>query len=338
VIAFALLCWTGYVVHIAQAWDEFLTDMWAQLRFKALVSLSEGGFRKRIMERPFLFAFAILAAAQYPAWKLRVPVRPLSVLAAAFLGQTLVAAGWLYEVYAGMAALVASLVALEVFVVWASRAWPRAAFAPHVVLSTALVVANFAFVVQSEFVNRSLARATVVRPTLEPSYLTEEDGAVVRAYIRANTPMHGKLVVQFIPDADALLYADLRGPHVSFVQQTFYEGRFDLVIAHESVWFPKWIRDLQIMKLFAMQGRQPRAEMLRFRDGTERWVAFDWRGLPRAAPVTPEILRAMAAQGHTTSPAMSVLEGKPVPPESASAAPAASGPGAAPAAASAAPR
>jgi hypothetical protein len=288
VLSGAAVFWVLYAVHVLFAWEHFVTDMWSQLRFKALVSIAGGGILKRVTERPFLFALVLLVGAQYHARKLRVPVGALSALSAAFLVQMLTAAGWLYEVYAGIAALIASVVALEVATTWALERWKGRGAWVGWALAGLVVAANAKIVVRSEYVNRSLERATVTRPTLDPPYMQDVDRDAVRRYLRSITPKVGKVVVQFVPDADALLFEDLRGPHLAFVMQTFFEHSFDVVIAHESVWYPKWIREIQLLKMFIMQGREPtKVDALVQRDNAERWVAFEWFGLPRMVPPVP---------------------------------------------------
>src|SRR5205085_928008 len=99
---------------------------------------------------------------------------------------------------------------------------------------------------KNPFLERSLDRATVLRKSLLPEYVTAADIAAVERYLTSITPPAGKppLTVQFLPDAEALLYEKLRRPTLKYVQQTFYEHRYDVLLVHDSVWFPPFVRNL----------------------------------------------------------------------------------------------
>jgi hypothetical protein len=117
-----------------------------------------------------------------------------------------------------------------------------------------------------------------MRKSLAPEYDTPVDRAAVRTYLKSITPPPGgrPIAVQFLPDAEALLYEDLRGPTLKYVQQTFYEYGYDVMVFHDSAWFPRYVRDLELIKLVYVKGGAHVDRVLYERDGTERWTAYTW--------------------------------------------------------------
>ena len=93
--------------------------------------------------------------------------------------------------------------------------------------------------------------------------------------------------VQFLPDADALLFEDIRSPSVGFVQQTYYESKPDVFILHRSPWFPPVIYELELMGFILRSGvlveLEEWPEIVRG-DSESRWTVIrkrhgkiDWR-------------------------------------------------------------
>jgi len=282
VIVLGVAAGLAYAAYAGSHWQSFVADIGAQLRFKHFVSTESGGLLSRVGEPAVLVPFAALALAAWGARRFAVPgVSALLALGATLYAQTSVAAGWCYEVYPAFAAFLSFVAFLEVGVhAFARRSLSRA---PRTALSVAapvlLTVLSFLVVARSPFINRSLERAVVERPGRDPEYLTTHDRLLVEGFLRALRPAQGTLVVMFVPDADALEFESLRGPSLRFAQQTFYESRPHMVIAHTSVWFPSWIRDLMLIKMYFMLGKHPREIVLGERDGTERIVVYDWRGV-----------------------------------------------------------
>jgi hypothetical protein len=280
VIGAAVLAWALYAFHVSQHWAAFVRDIGAQILFKRYVSAADGGAMARITE-PVVWGSALaLLVALVCARRARTTVGALGAFAGALLVQTVTAAGWLYEVYPAMAVLVASVVALESVLEMARLSpWPpQTRIGVSVAVALLLVAFDASAYLHNAFLERSLERATVIRKSLEPAYDLPADRDVIRRYLTSITPPPGSrpLAVQFLPDAEALLYEDLRGPTLKYVQQTFYEHRYDVVLLHDSAWFPPFVRDLELIKLVYAKAGVHADKVLYERDGTERWTTYQW--------------------------------------------------------------
>jgi hypothetical protein len=280
VLAAAAVAWLIYALHVSQHWEAFLRDMVAQLRFKQYVSASEGGQLGRLKE-PVVWGSALaLVAAKAFARQSGRPLGALGALGAALLVQTVTAAGWLYEVYPAFGVLVSSVVAVDAFfsegeaVSWIRRR----RMAASVVAVLVLVAFDAGAFLHNAFLERSLERAVVRRKSLSPAYVTNADEAAVRIYLESITPLEGAppLAVQFLPDAEALMFEKLRRQNFRYVQQTFYEHRYDVLLVHESAWFPPFVRDLELIKLLFAKGGEYETRTIYERDGTERWTSYRW--------------------------------------------------------------
>jgi hypothetical protein len=273
------LAWALYAFHASQHWHDFLRDMDAQLRFKQLVSTADGGSLGRLVQ-PVLWGSALaLGAAIAIARRTKEPVGMLGALLATLLVQTAVAAGWLYDVYPAFAVLVAAAVASDAAFRFASTLHVATPQRAEAVLALLLVAGDGLAYRHNAFLEHSLDRATVLRPSLAPEYITARDRAAVERYLTSITPPEGAppLSVQFLPDAEALLYEKLRGPTLRYVQQTFYEHRYDLIVLHDSVWFPPFVRDLELVKLVYRKGGDVETSVIWERDGTEKWTVYRWK-------------------------------------------------------------
>jgi hypothetical protein len=280
-IGAAIASWALYGLHVTRNFRSFARDMEAQLRFKEFVSSDNGGPLGRALEPVVWVPALVLAAALVLHRRRGRRAGAMAVLGAALLVQTVVTAGWLYEVYAAFAVLVVSAYAVDTGAApELSPATLKTARGATAAASLLGLVAFDATVFDHDaFLRRSLERATVTRRSLAPEYLTDRDRSAVVGYLASVVPRNGgrPLAVQFLPDAEALVYERLRGPKLRFVQQTFYDHPYDLVLLHDSAWFPPFVRDLELLKLvFPMAGKCD-TTVIRERDGTERWVVYRWR-------------------------------------------------------------
>jgi hypothetical protein len=280
VLVLAVVAWLLYAFHVSQHWPAFLRDMVAQLKFKQYVSASEGGALGRL-EEPVVWGSAVaLIAAKAFARRSGKPLGALGALGVALLVQTVTAAGWLYEVYPAFVVLVSSVVALDAFFSGAERLpWTGRARVGASVAAIAIVVAfDASAYLGSAFLERSLDRAVVRRKSLSPAYVSDNDRTAVTRYLRSLIPPDGvpPVAVQFLPDAEALLFERLRTPSFLYVQQTFYEHRYDVLLVHDSVWFPPFVHDLELIKLLFAKGGEYETTVIYERDGTERWTAYRW--------------------------------------------------------------
>jgi hypothetical protein len=274
-VAFA---WVAYGVYVHAHFQGFLDDMRAQLRFKEFTSLSDGGPAARAQLSIVVVPTLLLVVAVIFAQGLHTATGALATLSAVFFAQTVLTAGWLYEVYAAYAVLLATTVVVES----AAAAFERTSLGPVsrrialvVACATAAVFGHWA--VRAPFVERAFVQSAIFRPTLAPEYFTNGDYEAVANYLTLLEGKEGPISVQVIPDGEALLFERLRSNRLSFVQQTFYESRFDVAIVHESVWFPKFVHDLEVLHVLWLHAEPPETVPLRSRDGTERILAYRWR-------------------------------------------------------------
>lgn len=273
------LFWVAYAFHVAQHWADFVRDMGAQLRFKQLVSSADGGMLGRLKE-PIVWGsalvFVVSAARARGAREGLFAPRALLVT---LLFQSVVAAGWLYDVYPAFAVLLAAAAAAETVFAASARLELTGRRVAIVAGATVLLVAVAALAYRhNAFLERSLDRATVLRDTLSPTYITRGDRGAVEHYLASITPPAGSrpLSVQFVPDAEALLYEKLRGPTLKYVQQTFYEHHYDVLVLHDSIWFPPYVRNLELLKLIYGRGEKVDEELIHRRGVTEKWTAYRW--------------------------------------------------------------
>ena len=280
VLGAALLAWVLYGLHISEHWAHFVRDMDAQIRFKQYVSGSDGGTVGRLAQ-PVVWGSALsLVVAFVCVRRARHRVSAAFVFAAALLLQTALAAGWLYEVYPAFAILVSSVVLSDALfaLLAASSLSPGRRTGVRTALALLFIAVDAAAFQHNAFLERSLERATVLRKSFSPAYVTAGDRAAVERYLASIVPPAGSapLAVQFLPDAEALLYEKLRGPTLRYVQQTFYEHRYDVLVVHDSVWFPPFVRNLELIKLVYAKGGAPDTRVIYERDGTEQWTAYRW--------------------------------------------------------------
>jgi hypothetical protein len=182
-------------------------------------------------------------------------------------------------VYPAFAVLVTSVVSADAaFAFIAAKVPGRARL--RAVAGTALaffVVVAFAYR-HNRFLERSLENSTVLRGSLAPEYFVAADREAIERYLESLVPPDASrpLSVQFLPDADALLFEKERRPRLDYVQQTFYEHRYDVLLVHESAWFPPFVRNLELIKLLWAKGGAYETRVVYERDGSERWTAYSW--------------------------------------------------------------
>jgi hypothetical protein len=280
IVVAAAIAWAAYAFHVAHHWADFVHDMDAQLRFKRLVSAEDGGMLARVKEPVVwgsLLGFVVSAARARGGADGAFSPRALLVT---LLFQTLVAAGWLYDVYPAFAVLVATIAAADAaFATCETLLSARRRVVAIAAVAVVFVAVDAVVYRHNAFLERSLENATVLRKTLSPAYVTPADRAEVERYLTSITPPSGArpLSVQFLPDADALLYEKLRGPTLRYVQQTFYEHHYDVLVFHDSVWFPPYVRNLELLKLVYARRQKSDMQIIHQRDGTEKWTAYHWR-------------------------------------------------------------
>jgi len=282
VVAFAAagLFWLLYAVHLLRNRAAFMEDMTAQFRWKQAEAALNGTLSTRATD-PFLLALlAVLALAYVGARYGRVSVGGLAAFALAFFAISAVAVGWLYDVYAAFAALLVAMLVLEVAIAFAERFAPKWSVALSV--AAALTIGGGSqFVTRHPYLMRSVTRATTATTLPGSGYISDAEHAYVAAFIEKAIRKDGPVVVQFLPDADSLLFCEMRSPSVKLLQQTYFSTNPDVYILHDSPWFPPFLRDVELAD-FAMRNRVNRPigdwDLVAYSSRGGRWIAVQHDG------------------------------------------------------------
>jgi hypothetical protein len=288
VAAMVATSWLAYAGYIVRQWDDFLLDMSTQVAWKQAESALTGGVEERLTR---LASAALVVAWLGVALGARRLARAslfdprgrdwslvcIMALAGGFVWQTLVTVGWMYDVYAAFAYALVIVVVIELSLrasTSLARGWVRAgavavAFAGGVL--TSFLLAN------SEFLMRSVVSTTVIAPASRPRYYEPSDRRRLIPFLRRLARSNRPVTVQFVPEADALLYADARDGRLKFLQPTRYDGTADVYVFHDSVWIPPKVKELNIVRMAFQQGIPiPVAKwgVIHRRDGTESWRIY----------------------------------------------------------------
>jgi hypothetical protein len=278
-----VLAWGLYVVHIVPQLGVFYDDMSIQMKFKSYVSLGNGGALSRLVEPLNLASLAGTTLALVARPFLGIRVEALAALAFATLLSSVLTEGWLYDVYAAFGALLASVLVLESVVARVAKAdrTRAGALAKRALLVFVVVVLDAKVVALDPFIMRSVLSSTVQAWNADPKYLSADEHARVTAFLAGIAAENRRTKVQFVPDADALLFESSRTSSLGFVQRTFYASKSDVVVLHRSPWFPPAIRDLELLDIEVRNGivlpRNEWREIARGSSGT-LWTAI--RKLP----------------------------------------------------------
>jgi hypothetical protein len=266
-------------VYAALHFDAFVGDIKHQLEWKSVQSTLEGGLWIRV-SHPFVIAAVALLGLSI--WVLRKDrgARPLFFLTGALVVQMALTVGWLYELYSIFGLMLVAVLTVEAAVhLAASRSSPARPWAWAERTFAAVVAAVlFAWLVFPDpYLARSFTSATVIRYPFTPRYITPEDRSAVERYLRAIDRGKRRLVVQFLPEADALFFAHARSPTLGLLQQTHYEGTADIYIYHDSVWLTPFVRETNALRVGLQQGVAtpiPLWPVLQRRDSTEIWRVY----------------------------------------------------------------
>lgn len=250
--AVVLLLWLLYALHLQRHWPAFVEDMRTQMQWKQAEAALNGTAWSRLAHPFRIAAFVSWLATLVAALWLRVRVGALLSLALPLFVGSGIAVGWLYEVYAGLGVLLMGIAAHEITAVLCLRLRPRAAYAAWA--TSSLLFAGFAqWAMQQPFLTASVQRATMGSGN-GVLYCTRAEHDLVETFIRGAVRKDRPIVVQFLPDADSLLFNEMRSPSVHFLQQTYFSTRPDVYILHDTPWFPQFLRDIELAD-FAIRNR-----------------------------------------------------------------------------------
>lgn len=280
-IVAAVLAWAAYGIYVGVHFADFKAHMSHQLWWKGIQAKFDGGYWGRLKENGVLVPAVLLVISAIVARRREVLV--LVALAFPLLLQAVVTVGWMYDVYIAFLYVVAAMALAEALLSVTPERWKKGwrLLAGVGVIGVAVSLAQAHFLNRTEFVNRSVRHSIVLRIPLEPPYFTEDDHRAVSAYLADLKGHEEPLVVQFLPDADALLYADQRRPGLRFSHPHFHESKSDVYVFHESVWVPKAVRDNALLRLFARHHVPDPVERWQYIHGrgqTERWVVWERPG------------------------------------------------------------
>jgi hypothetical protein len=281
-----VLAWASYFTYAALHAESWLEDMGGQLRWKQAESALAGGLGRVLRFEALLLMAGWFGAFRLGARRLAVSSRgaarghtsqaTLLALSGSFVVQTLVTTGWLYDLYAAFAFAVLLCISLELFAERTEALEPsgrrRAAWAAATAGAALLALG----VPRLPSFTRSVAVAAVSAPGAAP-YVTHEDLVSMRWALKQLAAWHGPLVIQFLPEADALLFADLRSERIRFLQQTHYDALPDLYVHHTSVWIPEVAGKMVAARVAFQHGvRMPISKwpLVRARGATERWQVY----------------------------------------------------------------
>lgn len=246
-----VLC-LGYAFHLSRHWAEFIEDMTTQIHWKQTEAALNGTALSRLLEPFRVVVCAILAVVFGVGVRYGARVGAFCGLALPLLIGSGVAVGWLYEVYAALGTLLVCMAALELASVLGARLDQKAGIAVTVGATAALGAGVF-WLRTHAFLMASVQRATLPSRS-GATYCTSAERQQVEAYIRRAVRGDRPIVVQFLPDADSLLFNEMRSSSIRFLQQTYFSTRPDVYILHDSPWFPQFLRDIELAD-FAIRNR-----------------------------------------------------------------------------------
>jgi len=277
--AAVLVLWLVYAFHLSRHWAAVVEDMTTQITWKQTEAALNGTAMSRLLE-PFRIAIcASLAVVLGLGMHFGARVGAFCALALPLLIGSGVAVGWLYEVYAALGTLLVGMAALELAAVLSARLENKARIAATVAAAAVLGAAAWRLG-KHPFLTASVQRATIPsRP--DALYCSTGERRQIEAFIRHAVRKDGPTVIQFLPDADSLLFHDMRSSSVQFLQQTYFATRPDVYVLHDSPWFPQFLRDIELAD-FAIRNsvnlRLPDWPVIAKTNAGSQWLAVQHEG------------------------------------------------------------
>ena len=290
-IGLVLIAWLLYLAYVCVQWEAFANDMGWQLRWKAYVSGNMKAVLSRVKWPAAAIPGALIVGGLIYSTRATLPALFLLVYATPILLLSVTHVGWPYDIYPAFMYLLVSVALLEVgthHIAGALRL-ESAASRRTLALVGCLIIAGFDY---WAFRNERLLSHTPERSTVRlegPSdvpYFARSDDEAIRQFL-GSLESSGPVSVVFFPWAEALLFHDMEGESLRFMQPTFHEGHADVQVFHQSRHIPAWVVDIMLRQVTSQQGISRELgqwEVIHSRDETEVWRYNRRADASRAAP------------------------------------------------------
>jgi hypothetical protein len=274
----AISSWAVYTAHVAGQWSAFLTDLEQQYVWKRAELAMGGGPWQRLTQPSVLTVSVGLTLGWAGALRFARHTLSIAAIASGLLVQVVLTTGWLYDLYGALLYLLVAILIGEVASSVAGHGHraqkPSLRLAVVLAVSSVLAAGMFLAVTRDSFANHSAEYASVRAPSQSAGYFDAGDRALVA---RTLQNLEKPMTVQFLPDADSLLFHDLRGAELAITQATFHDRLADVYVFHDSVWLHPTVRNLMQARLAMWQGISAPIDawqVLAKRAGTDRWLLY----------------------------------------------------------------
>jgi len=285
VMILSLIFWGSYLYYIGMHRQAFLEHMAFQFDFKRLTRIKTGGFWGSWIQMDNLIELSLLTACSVYAWKHKLPMALLAVMAFSVKVLTITSPGALYQIYYALFYLLFSLVFLQIanhgvtHFMHLSSLSCRNGMVFFIV--TCILTGNHAIGRLESPINYPYEMTSwgMSIPEEKVPYITGKDKIIIRNYLSSLTAPRYPILVQFYPQGDALFFHDLDdGDRLRFYQPTFYKKSPDVHVVHNSRYIPSRVNEVTLIQIL-FQGKVPKESFERFpvlfqRDDTEKWLYY----------------------------------------------------------------
>jgi hypothetical protein len=274
-IALALCgtAWLAYAIYVAQNWDSFVQDMSFAVRWKKKASALDADYWLQTLTAGRLLFWYILAGLVAWGRSYRAPSTRLALVALGLATVPRSPGDWYYEIFGGLAFLFTGLLFLDLAGIAIKRhganrdGWTRR-LAPLAPLVPLILAGGWLGWIEAPVGYPHNMEIAGMRIRSQPSYIDSQDREAVAAYLGNLASREEPVLLRFIPDSDSLLFHDLEGGSLRFIQPTRYATPPDAMIVHYSTLIPRG--GLWHKRLIRQNKRKWRP--IRARNKKERWV------------------------------------------------------------------